>query len=87
MEFEIEYQKGRRRRRRRSVAAKIFIWVLQIAATVFFAWFVINVVMEKTSVLGDSMEGTLSDGDSIIINKFAYLFKAPGRGEIGRAHV
>ena len=34
MEFEIEYQKGRRRRRRRSVAAKIFIWVLQIAANV-----------------------------------------------------
>ena len=82
MEFEIEYQKGRRRRRRRSAAAKFFVWVLQIAATVFFAWFVINVVLEKTSVLGDSMEGTLSDGDSIIINKFAYLFKAPGRGDV-----
>ncbi|MDE7326465.1 MAG: signal peptidase I [Lachnospiraceae bacterium] len=82
MEFEIEYQKGRRRRRRRSAAAKFFIWVLQIAAVIFLAWFVINVVLEKTSVLGDSMEETLSDGDSIIVNKFAYLFKKPERGDV-----
>lgn len=92
MEFEIEYQRGRRRKRRRSVAAKILIWVLQIVATVLFAYFIINVVLEKTSVLGDSMEATLSDGDVIIVNRFAYLFGGPKRGDVivfkqsGREH-
>lgn len=92
MEFEIEYQKGRRRRRQRSAAVKILIWILQIAAVIFFAYFIINVVLEKTSVLGDSMETTLSDGDTIIVNKFAYLWKQPERGDVivfkqsGREH-
>ncbi|MDE7210248.1 MAG: signal peptidase I [Lachnospiraceae bacterium] len=82
MEFEIEYQRGRRRKRRRSVAAKIFIWIVQIAAVVLLAYFIINVVLEKTSVLGDSMESTLSDGDMIIVNKFSYLFGNPKRGDV-----
>lgn len=82
MEFEIEYQKGRKKKRRRSIAAKILIWVFQIILTVFFAWFIINIVLEKTSVLGDSMETTLSNGDSIIVNKFAYLFFEPARGDV-----
>lgn len=82
MEFEIEYQRGRKRKRRRSIAVKILIWVLQIILTVFFAWFIINIVLEKTSVLGDSMETTLSNGDSIIVNKFAYLFLEPARGDV-----
>ena len=82
MDFEIEYQKGRKKKRRRSIAAKILIWTLQIIATIFFAWFIINIVLEKTSVLGDSMEMTLSDGDSIIVNKFAYLFSEPERGDV-----
>jgi signal peptidase I len=82
LDFEIEYQKGRKKKRRRSIAAKILIWTLQIIATIFFAWFIINIVLEKTSVLGDSMEMTLSDGDSIIVNKFAYLFSEPERGDV-----
>ena len=82
MDFEIEYQKGRKKKRRRSIAAKILIWTLQIIATIFFAWFIINIVLEKTSVLGDSMEMTLSDGDSIIVNKFAYLFSEPESGDV-----
>lgn len=92
MEFEIEYQKGRRRKRRRSAAAKALIWVLQIAAVILLAYFIINVVLEKTSVLGDSMEVTLSDGDVIIVNKFAYLLREPKRGDVvvfkqsGREH-
>ncbi len=38
------------------------------------------------------METTLSDGDTIIVNKFAYLFQGPGRGDVivfkqsGREH-
>ncbi len=82
MEFEIEYQRGRRRKRRRSAAAKLLIWILQIAAVIFLAYFIINIVLEKTSMLGDSMEVTLSDGDVIIVNKFAYLLRPPKRGDV-----
>ncbi len=82
MEFEIEYQRGRRRKRRRSAAAKLLIWIFQIAAVIFLAYFIINIVLEKTSMLGDSMEVTLSDGDVIIVNKFAYLLRPPKRGDV-----
>lgn len=33
-------------------------------------------------MLGDSMEVTLSDGDVIIVNKFAYLLRPPKRGDV-----
>lgn len=58
------------------------IWILQIAAVIFLAYFIINIVLEKTSMLGDSMEVTLSDGDVIIVNKFAYLLRPPKRGDV-----
>lgn len=82
MEFEIEYQKRRRRKRQKSAVVKVILFVLQVAATILLAYFLINVVLEKTSVLGDSMEATLSDGDTIIVNKFAYLFANPKRGDV-----
>lgn len=92
MELEIDYQKSRKRRRRKRFIIKTVIWIVQIAAVIFLAYFITNIVMEKTSVSGDSMEKTLSDGDTLIVNKFAYLFGKPKRNDVivfnqsGREH-
>lgn len=36
-------------------------------------------LFQNTQVIGDSMEPSLEDGHSVIINKFIYRFKAPQR--------
>jgi signal peptidase I len=71
---------------------EIFIWAAQIAAVIFLAYFIIYYALEKTSMIGSSMETTLNADDSIIINKFSYRFSDPKRFDIvifkqsGREH-
>ena len=82
MEFEIDYQRNRRRRRRNQVLRRTLLWIVEIAAVILLAYVLMNVVLEKVRVPGDSMEQTLSDGDSILMNKFAYSFGEPERGDV-----
>ncbi len=71
---------------------EIFIWAAQIAAVVFLAYFIVYYALERTNMVGISMENTLSDGDQIIINKFSYRFTDPKRFDVivfkksGREH-
>ncbi|MDE7299641.1 MAG: signal peptidase I [Lachnospiraceae bacterium] len=92
MEFEIEYQRGKRRKRQKTFLAKTILWIVQIAVVIFLAYFITNIVLEKTSMQGDSMKPTLSDGEALIVNKFAYLLRGPKRNDVivikqsGREH-
>lgn len=64
------------------IIREILIWGLQIAAVVFLAYFIVYYTVEKTDMVGSSMEETLFDGDSIIINKFSYRFTEPERFDV-----
>ncbi len=61
---------------------KTLIWAAQIAAVIFLAYFIVNYALERTSMVGISMETTLSDKDHIIINKFSYRFTDPKRFDV-----
>lgn len=70
----------------------IFIWVAQIAAVIFLAYIIIFYAVEKTNVIGNSMDKGLMDQDAIIVDKFTYHFNKPERYDIiifkqnGREH-
>lgn len=64
------------------IMREIFLWALQIAAVILLAYFIVYYTVEKTDMVGVSMEETLYDGDSIIINKFSYHFTDPKRFEV-----
>lgn len=64
------------------IIKEILIWGLQIAAVIFLAYFIVYYTVEKTNMVGSSMEETLYDGDSIIINKFSYRFADPQRFDV-----
>ncbi len=61
---------------------KSLIWAAQIAAVIFLAYFIVNYALERTTMVGISMETTLSDKDHIIINKFSYHFTDPKRFDV-----
>lgn len=61
---------------------ELFIWAAQIAAVIFLAYFIVYYALEKTNMVGVSMETTLQDDDSIIINKFSYRFTDPKRFDV-----
>ena len=61
---------------------KIFIWAVEIAAVIFAAYFIIYYALEKTNMIGSSMEPPLMADNSIIINKFSYRFSEPKRFDV-----
>ena len=80
MKFDIDYD--RKRAKVKKLFLRILLWVIQIVAVIGLAYFVVNVVLEKTRMIGSSMEVTLQDEDPIIVNKLAYLFSDPKRYDV-----
>lgn len=80
MEFDFEKEsKGPLARR---ILIEVFLWVAQIAAVIFLAYIIVYYALEKTDMIGISMESTLQDRDEVIINKFSYRFTDPKRFDV-----
>ncbi|MGN0505513.1 MAG: signal peptidase I [Lachnospiraceae bacterium] len=66
----------------KKILKSILIWILEIAIVILSAYLIIEYAVEKTTMLGASMETTLKDGDKIIVNKLAYLKNGPKRYDV-----
>ena len=60
----------------------LFLWILEIALVILAAYLIIEYGVEKTTMMGVSMNTTLNDGDKVIINKLAYLRSGPERNDV-----
>lgn len=61
---------------------EILQWVFLCFAAVFLAFAIVYAFGVKTSVIGESMEPGLSNGQEVLINKVAYQFTAPKQGDV-----
>ncbi len=68
--------------KRKKIIKEIIIWVVEIIAVILLAYFLVEYAAEKTTVVGESMETTLQEGDKVIINKLAYRFSKPNRFDV-----
>lgn len=57
-------------------------WVFWGAAMILIAFVIVFCFGIRTSVIGGSMEPTLSNGQEILIDRFSYFFVSPGRGDV-----
>lgn len=64
------------------ILKEVVIWMIEAALVIFLAYLVVAYGVEKTTMLGDSMEATLSDGDKVIINKLIYRISKPKRFDV-----
>lgn len=64
------------------ILKSILLWIVEIVIVVLAAYLIIEYAVEKTTMLGVSMNTTLNDGDKIIINKLAYIRKDPERYDV-----
>ena len=60
----------------------VIIWIIEIVLVILSAYLIIEYAVEKTTMMGTSMNNALNDGDKIIINKVAYLNKEPERYDV-----
>lgn len=80
--MDFDFEKESRKPMIMKILIDIFIWVAEIAAVVFLAYFIIYYALEKTNMIGNSMEGTLMNEEPIIINKFSYRVSDPKRFDV-----
>ncbi len=61
---------------------EILTWIFGIFASIFIAFVVVYLVGMSTSVIGVSMEPALYNGQSVLVNRYAYLLSSPKAGDI-----
>lgn len=65
-----------------NILKEIIIWSVCILLSILAGFLVTKYAIEKTTVIGDSMNTTLSDEEVIIVNKLAYKFSSPKRFDV-----
>ena len=70
--FDYDFEKQERKKKIAGFFLGVFRWGVEIAAVILLAYILVAYTVEQTDVLDNSMEITLSEGDTIIINKLAF---------------
>lgn len=73
---------GEKPKSKRKKAQEITVFIIEIILVIFAAYCIIAFGVEKTTMIGESMESTLSDQHKILINKMAYRFTGPKRFDV-----
>ena len=77
-DFELEDKKGKRIK----ILRFIIVTIIEIALVVLAAFLITYFGLEKMQVTGDSMSPTLSEGDTILINKMSYRLHSVKRNDV-----
>lgn len=72
----------RRRKVNVTLAKEVFTWVGEIAIAVLIALVLMYFVGYRASVVGQSMLGTLAEGDEVLVNRFVYKLTQPKANDI-----
>lgn len=77
-----DFEKDPKRVKINKIMKKTILWIVEIAAVILLAFCIVNFTLERTRMLGASMEVTLQEDDKIIINKLAYWKRNPKRFDV-----
>ncbi len=70
------------RRINKKLIEDVLAWIISILIAAFLGVVCVYAFGMQTSVVGSSMEPTLSAGQSILLNRVSYQLSAPKRGDI-----
>ena len=68
--------------KKKSVIREAFEWIVYFLIVIVLTYLFLTYVGQRTCVSGRSMEPTLANGDSLIVDKITYRFKDPERYDI-----
>lgn len=74
--------KMQQNRRKKSIPRVVFGWTFQILIVIMFAYVIVYFFGQSRTNVGQSMDVTLSGGDTVLINVMAYQLGGPKRGDI-----
>lgn len=69
-------------KKRKSLVKNILLWTFEILVVILFAYVVVFFFGQSRTNIGQSMDVTLSGGDTVLLNVLAYQTGSPGRGDV-----
>lgn len=66
----------------KTIFTQVLITLVEIAVTIFAAYAITHYGLEKMNMSGSSMEPTLKEGDSVLINKMSYIISSARRNDV-----
>ena len=72
----------RKRKANMKIIKEVLIWIAEIAIAILLAFTIVYFVGLRTSAVGQSMAGTIYNGDTILVNRFVYLVSDPTPNDI-----
>ena len=79
---ELKKKKPAKVRKKKSLFRILFEWVFEILIVILFAYVLVFVFGQSRTNVGQSMDPTLSGGDTVLINVLAYQISSPKTGDI-----
>ena len=68
--------------KKKSVIRNIFLWTFEILVVILFAYVVVYFYGQSRTNIGQSMDITLSGGDTVLLDVLAYQLGSPKRGDV-----
>lgn len=69
-------------KKKKSVIRNILLWTFEILVVILFAYVVVYFFGQRRTNIGQSMDVTLSGGDTVLLNVLAYQLDTPERGDV-----
>lgn len=80
--FDFDLNDNRKSRKRKKKLQQGIALLLQTLGAILLAFLFVRLSFERTSMPGDSMDPTLKEGTSLLVNKLSYLRKGPERFDV-----
>lgn len=72
----------KRRKMKLSTAKSVAAWAVEILIVLLVAFVLVYCAGMRVTMVGNSMESTVSDGSQILVNRFIYNVKSPKSGDV-----
>ena len=82
MSLDYDFDRAERQEKRKKFFLRFLGWLLALGSVIALAWGITQYTLELTNMVGDSMESTLSSGDTILIDKLVYRIREPERFDV-----
>jgi signal peptidase I len=69
-------------KKKRSVIRNILLWTFEILVVILFAYVIVYFFGQSRTNIGQSMDVTLSGGDTVLLNVLSYQLGSPKRGDV-----
>lgn len=75
-------RRERGEKRQKNVMKAILGWAFQIIVVILIAYVLVFFFGQTRTNIGQSMDVTLSGGDTVLLNELSYKLKGPSRGDV-----